>query len=706
VTVLGAGLDNAVLRISRTYDALDRSLNITSYNNATVGLGSAVNDVQYAYDKFNTVTNLYEEWNGAVTTGTSRKVQFAFSYPTNGTTGLRLTSTTYTGGKVITEIYNTGTDDTLSRISGRNDGTTQLFRDSYLGLGRLVERQYNYPYAHWTLVGTSGANQDNYLGLERFGRIQDLIVNNTFSGQNINEYYYTYNFNSQITVREDLVGNVLGSQEFDETYDYDNLGRIIDHKRGVYTGSMSSIRWHECWTLDRSGNSTQYGTSSGSTCSYINSTFNASNEITSRIGDTGYAVYNAAGDMTTKGGGTGKTMVYDAWNRLVSITGPGGTLSTYSYNGLGQLIKRTSSPSLLDVYYHYNDKWQMVEERKVSDGTVQFWYCWGTQYIDDLVARGPTLENYILDARNNVATRLSSSGSVINRYVYDAYGTPKQLSYDWTQWQTITADLYLFTGRQWHLDPALYDTRMRNLDPELGLFPQRDPIGIWGDKANFGNGYGYVRNNPVNRRDPSGKQVFQAGFVRVDNGDVWEPYDIDEDYRNCVKNGGERDCGWMVRRVQAKLPPFELPGGIDPPSPPQGPHISESCPCAEENWDCDQICAEAQAQGLDYTRNGTASVGGVICCAGHKCPCVWPTPGMSNAAIDCTKAHEASHMDFTDCDPAKCLHRPGFTNPTPAKNNQLECQGDTVEIDCLIKAGEGEGAAAQEAIDDMEARGC
>ena len=50
VTALGTGLDGAVRRISTTYDALDRPEKVTSYDNATVGSGNVVNEVQYEYD--------------------------------------------------------------------------------------------------------------------------------------------------------------------------------------------------------------------------------------------------------------------------------------------------------------------------------------------------------------------------------------------------------------------------------------------------------------------------------------------------------------------------------------------------------------------------------------------------------------------------------------------------------------------------------
>lgn len=54
------------------------------------------------------------------------------------------------------------------------------------------------------------------------------------------------------------------------------------------------------------------------------------------------------------------------------------------------------------------------------------------------------------------------------------------------------------------LDLRLYNFRNRTYGVNLGRFLQRDPIGVWGDRTNMGNGYAYVGNSPVSRRDAFG----------------------------------------------------------------------------------------------------------------------------------------------------------------------------------------------------------
>jgi YD repeat-containing protein len=98
VNVLGTGIEGSIRRVSTTYDALDRPVKVSSFNDPTVGFGTVQNEVQYEYSRYNTISKLYQEWAGAVNTGTSRKVQYAYAFPTDGTTAVRRTSTTYTDG--------------------------------------------------------------------------------------------------------------------------------------------------------------------------------------------------------------------------------------------------------------------------------------------------------------------------------------------------------------------------------------------------------------------------------------------------------------------------------------------------------------------------------------------------------------------------------------------------------------------------------
>ena len=94
-----------------------------------------------------------------------------------------------------------------------------------------------------------------------------------------------------------------------------------------------------------------------------------------------------------------------------------------------------------------------------------------------------------------------SDNTVKEEYDYDdAFG-----SFSTPTSETGLDNPYHFQGRRHDAETGLYYFRNRNYDPETGRFLQRDPIGIWGDAANLGNGYTFGGNNHTNGSDPLGK---------------------------------------------------------------------------------------------------------------------------------------------------------------------------------------------------------
>ena len=135
ITTVGTGIDNAVLRISGTFEVRGMRQNLTSYDNATVGSGSVVNDVQFAYNSFSQLLADYQSHSGAVNVSTTPKVQYAYANGSANT--VRPTSLSYPNGRVLNYNYGTanGIADSASRIASLidNDGTTHLADYSYLG---------------------------------------------------------------------------------------------------------------------------------------------------------------------------------------------------------------------------------------------------------------------------------------------------------------------------------------------------------------------------------------------------------------------------------------------------------------------------------------------------------------------------------------------------------------------------------------------
>ncbi len=67
VTAMGTGTVGAARRISTTYDIQGRVSLLTTWDNATVGLGNVLNQVQNLYNDFGQQTYSIQDHSGAVT---------------------------------------------------------------------------------------------------------------------------------------------------------------------------------------------------------------------------------------------------------------------------------------------------------------------------------------------------------------------------------------------------------------------------------------------------------------------------------------------------------------------------------------------------------------------------------------------------------------------------------------------------------------
>ena len=119
ITTLASGFDNSVLRIGTTYNALGDVYQVTTYN-AAIG-GSIVNQVLDIYSGLDQLVQQYQSHSGAVVTGTTPSVQYAYTEMSGGQNNSRLVSMTYPNGRVLDYNYNSGLDSTISRLSSISD---------------------------------------------------------------------------------------------------------------------------------------------------------------------------------------------------------------------------------------------------------------------------------------------------------------------------------------------------------------------------------------------------------------------------------------------------------------------------------------------------------------------------------------------------------------------------------------------------------
>ena len=420
---LGTGINGAVRRLATTYEVRGMRETITSYDNATVGSGSIVNEVEFAYNDFGQLTDDYQSHSGAVNTMSTPKVQYGFANGSANT--IRPNTLTYPDGRVLTYDYGTtdGIDDASSRIASLVDddvSSTHLVDYDYLGRGSFVGGDRPEPDVMWTLFGTTNDPDtgDIYSGLDRFGRVKDNRWYDTGTSADLDRIKYGYDRDGNRTYRENTVADAAG-KHFDELYGNDLINRLANMDRGSLNtnkDAVTNLQFAQCWGLDETGNWDNFredDDGDGTWDLNQDRTANKVNEITDITETAGPSwvtpAYDAAGNMTTIPQPAAPTSSYaatfDAWNRLVKLVDGANTVTEYEYDGAKRrTIAKNYSGGSLDETRHYfytePSKWQVIEERVDSETDPNRQFVWGIRYIDDCVLRDrDTTGNGTLDER-------------------------------------------------------------------------------------------------------------------------------------------------------------------------------------------------------------------------------------------------------------------------------------------------------------------
>jgi hypothetical protein len=302
------------------------------------------------------LTAEYQAHAGAVDLGgssTTPRVRYAYTEMSGGANHSRLVSMTYPDsianptGRVLNFNYGTGVDTAISRLSSLSMSSTTLESYSYLGLDTVVVRAHPEAGVDLTYLQQGlepfppgePSPGDQYTGLDRFGRVRDQRWRKTAGGTHPDRFGYYFDRNGNRLYRDNLVNGA-----FDELYHanggsagYDGLNQLTEFRRGAMTDSnadfipdtVATSTRDQVWSLDVMGNWNNIKTNGANQLR----THDKQNQLTAIQGLTTPA-YDANGN--TIGDETGKTLAYDAWNRLVSVTGSPGV--THAYDALGRRV--------------------------------------------------------------------------------------------------------------------------------------------------------------------------------------------------------------------------------------------------------------------------------------------------------------------------------------------------------------------------------
>jgi len=405
-------------------------------------------------------------------------------------------------------------------LTSRQPLTETIAAYTYIGPGRVLQRIYPTNGTRGTFLDEAGTADVGYDGLRRGIQLRYLRSDDSL----VIGFTYTYD-----RMNNKLAEVKLHDMANSEEYSYDSAYRLIRFSR-PYTGAITPL--HSDWTLDGVGNWQQVDAETRQ-----HSSFNELIYI--EDGSPIDLDYDDNGNLTDDGT---YEFAWDYQNRLRTVTrkSDGALIAVYAYDADDRRVRKvvTNSGDLDGTTDFYYDGWHVIEERDEADTLVQ-------QYVhgmrgdvhfdeplvlnrnengdDNAIGAGDTRLFYYRNGLSSIFALVDISARIVEGYQYDAYG--RQTVYEPGPNSTVNfgdddiitpggisalGNPYMFTGRRLDGESGLYYYRNRYMTTEQGRFISRDPIGVWGDSRNLGNGYTYAANSPVNIDDPSGRQGRQC----------------------------------------------------------------------------------------------------------------------------------------------------------------------------------------------------
>jgi RHS repeat-associated protein len=402
------------------------------------------------------------------------------------------TSTLYIGSTLAYDAE----DGRLATVTGDFGGTTGTYTyayqtDSNSDLIDKVTGPVHTVDNHWlgdrdaldwkeNKVGTAIVSKYDYV-VNNIGQRDSVAATSTVGtfGSTAPDWNWGYNARGEMVSSQHI--NTAASSRH---YTFDAIGNRTEHREGTHTSSGGTAK------------------------SYTPNALNQYDAVGSLS-----PVYDLDGNMTSGplpvAPTANSSLDWDGNNQIIEVTPSGGSAVKYHYDAFGRRVARTIGS---DRTYWFYDGWNLIAEFSGEVHTtgdaptpvLERTWLWGIDLSGTLQGAGgvggllaATLEtgaeagvyHPLFDGNGNIGQYINSSGTVIAKYEYDAFGNTLVSS-------GTHAALFIhrFSTKPLDIETGLYYYLYRWYDPLTGRWKSRDTIGEMGGV----NLYGFVGNDGVN----------------------------------------------------------------------------------------------------------------------------------------------------------------------------------------------------------------
>ncbi len=403
--------------------------------------------------------------------------------------------------------------------------------------------------SYW--AGQFGNGTEDAVDYDEFGRLNRLSAWDG-EGSSLLDFSILRNGMNRPTERIDYLLST-SEQSVGDQFNLDELNRIRGVKHNIALDTPAALpEWGEEYGYDGRNNIVEQNINGVEYEFSVNTLDQYISRINRNTGEQISYSYDDAGNLIGKQGASENELFsFNFRNQINYYSKTSENLDVkYIYDALGRKRSRIAASnmgnvdeSISETIYRYL-KWEIVEEETNRDGS----FSEGRIFIPgtsiDSVLRMDVLDGSMLDQEyesyyyhydqsGNVHSLTDQSGEIVETYDYTAYGLA---TLNLTPGKTSPGNNIMFKGMRYDPYMSLYDSRLRWYDPSIGRFTSVDPIGIWGDTSNHGNGYGFLGLNTYYGSDP-------FGLMGSIYSDVWSPEDCRENRNIHGRMGAGENAG-------------------------------------------------------------------------------------------------------------------------------------------------------------------